>query len=328
MNRLLCGAVAILLAGTVSLSAQGRLPIGTSGSGTASSEQPARFDFTPSGPGVLTIVVHAMDDVTIRVTDSDGQPLPEATVDRDYNGQLGLEFLAVPVSDEDPLRVEVTAYDDSEGGSFTITASFIASEAFRKAADPDRRPSLAKPLAVGAASEESLDPDGGDGWDWFRITADQAMTVAIVTRMSEGNEGDLTLAVHAENAYDTALADSDQDLQGHTGNESVSVDLKAGQSVYVKVAALFGGGPTGSRWGECRDGKERSDRHPGRVPRSGAQDDGPCSLSPSLPFSPTLLLPFRPGARAGDVVQHPLRHRPGWCACLAQSARVPDCGDP
>jgi len=234
----------MLCATSGTMVAQARLPMGTAASGTAAGGEPARFEFTPPGPGVLTIVVHAMDDVTIKVTDSDGQPVQEGMADRDFNGQLGLEFLAVPVTNEDPIRVEVTAYDDSEGGNFTISASFLGNDGFRTPADPDRRPSLARALEVGAASEDSLEPDAGDGWDWFKVTANEAMTIAVVTRMAEGTEGDLTLAAYAANSYDTPLADSDQDLQGHTGNESVTVDLKPGDSVYFKVAALFGGGGT------------------------------------------------------------------------------------
>jgi hypothetical protein len=120
----------------------------------------------------------------------------------------------------------------------------VADEGFARAADPDRRPSTAKALTVGAASEETLHADEGDGWDWFKVTASEAMTLVIVTRMAEGTEGDLTLEAFTGNDYSSPAANSDQDLQGHTGNESVTLDVQAGQTVHVKVASLFGaGGP-------------------------------------------------------------------------------------
>jgi hypothetical protein len=225
------------------LIAQAPLPMGTKGSGTATTEAPATFRFTPAGPGVLTVVVKGSDDMTIRVVDGDGQVLPDGTADNDVNGSTGLEFLALPVGYAEPLVVEVAMLsEEGGGGKFTIAASFVAEDAFARAPDPDRRPSTAKALTVGAASEETLNADEGDSWDWFKITANEAMTLVIVTRMAEGTEGDLTIATFTDNDFATSVADSDQDLQGHTGNESVTVDVKAGQTVHVKVASLFGSG--------------------------------------------------------------------------------------
>lgn len=225
------------------LVAQAALPIGSKGSGTATSEAPVTFRYTPPGPGVLTIVVNGGDDLTITVLDADGQQLPDGSADTDANGKTGLEFLALPVGYAEPLQVVVSLLsEESGGGKFSISAAFLADEAFARAPDPDRRPSTAKSLTVGAASEETLNADEGDGWDWFKITATESMTLVIVTRMAEGTEGDLTLEAYTDGTFDTPAANSDQDLQGHTGNESVTVDVKAGQTVHVKVASLFGSG--------------------------------------------------------------------------------------
>ncbi len=244
LRRVLSVALLVVLP-SVSLVAQAALPIGARASGTASTDAPATFRFTPSGPGVLTVVVKGNDDLTIRVVDADGQMLPDGSADRDLNGSTGLEYLAVPVGYAEPLVVEVTLLsDDGSGGVFSIGASFVAEAAFERAPDPDRRPSLAKALTVGAASEESLNADEGDSWDWFKVTASEAMTVVVVTRMAEGTEGDLTLEAFVDNDFSTPTANSDQDLQGHTGNESVTIDLKAGQTVHFKVASLFGSGGT------------------------------------------------------------------------------------
>lgn len=243
MLKRFLNVTAMLALGGASLSAQAALPMSGKATGTVSSEMPARFTFTPSGPGVLTVVVKAADDVTIRVVDADGQMLPDGSADNDVNGATGLEFLALPVGHADPLVVEVTMLSEEGGnGAFTIAGSFIAEAAFARAADPDRRPSLAKALTVGAASEESVNAGEGDAWDWFKVTATESMTLVIVTRMAEGTEGDLTIEAFTEGNFAEPVANSDQDLQGHTGNESVTVDVKAGQTVHVKVASLFGSG--------------------------------------------------------------------------------------
>ena len=225
---------------------QAALPINGKANGTASSESPATFRFTPTGAGILTVVVRGADDLTIRVVDADGQMLPEGSADQDVNGSTGLEYLALPIGYAEPLVVQVALLSEADGGgAFSIAATFVAEEAFARAADPDRRPSLAKELTVGAATDESLNPEEGDAWDWFKITASEAMTLVIVTRMVEGTEGDLTIEAFAGESFTEPTADSDQDLQGHTGNESVTLDVRAGQTVHVKVASLFGtGGPS------------------------------------------------------------------------------------
>lgn len=235
--------LALLAVGGAPLAAQANLPIGASASGTTSSDAAAVFRYTPPGAGVLTIVVRGNDDLTIRVSDVDGQPLPEGSADTDHNGNTGLEFLALPVGNTDPLQIEVALLSDDGGsGAFTISASFLREDGFARASDPDRRPSLAKVLTVGNASDETLNPDEGDYWDWFSVTAREAMTIAVVTRMTTGTEGDLVVEAFADGNYAESVARSDQDLQGHTGNESVSFDLKAGQTVHIKVAALFESG--------------------------------------------------------------------------------------
>ncbi len=223
-----------------SLPAQQALPVGAGASGTTAADAPASFHFVPPSAGVLTIVVRGNDDLGIVVTDEDGQAIPEGQGDVDHNGSTGLEFLVVPLSGTDPVVVSVQLVSDAGGeGAFAIRASFIAEEGFARPSDPDRRPSLAGAVTIGQASEQSLDPDAGDAWDWFRITANEAMTVAIVTRMAEGTDGDLVLEAFADGDYSEAIARSDQDLQGHTGNESVTVDLKAGQVVHVRVSTLW-----------------------------------------------------------------------------------------
>jgi hypothetical protein len=230
-------AVLSLLA--VPLAAQAPLPIGSKASGTTSSEAPAEFRFTPPSAGVLTIVVRGNDDLTIQVVDEDGQLVPMGTADGDNNGSTGLEYLAVPIGQADPLRVRVTLLSDDGGsGAFTISAAFLAEEGFAQAADPDRRPSLARALTVGGAMEESLNPEEGDRWDWFVIRASEAMTVTVLTRMDEGSTGDLVLSAFTGGNMDAEIAHSDQDLQGHLGNESVTVALKAGDVLHIKVASL------------------------------------------------------------------------------------------
>jgi hypothetical protein len=243
MNRQWLMVVAVMSLAVGSLQAQAALPIGSSASGTTSEDQPASFSFTPPGPGVLTVVVSGGDDLVIQVVDQDGQPLPNGRADGDNNGSTGLEFLALPVGNNDPLIVRIELLSEDAGsGAFVISAAFVREDGFNRPSDPDRRPSLARTVSVGAAIEESLNPAEGDQWDWYTIRASEAMTVAIVTRMNASDEGDLIIEAFTDNDFTEAVARSDQDLQGHNGNESVTIDLKAGQVLHFKITALWESG--------------------------------------------------------------------------------------
>ncbi|MBT8462940.1 MAG: hypothetical protein KJO44_10515, partial [Gemmatimonadetes bacterium] len=80
-------------------SAQMPLPLGTTASGTISS-QPAEYLVELDGPGFLAVVVRAAtedDDLVLSVTDDEGQVLLSGRSDIDLNGQMGAEQLIVQI---------------------------------------------------------------------------------------------------------------------------------------------------------------------------------------------------------------------------------------
>lgn len=231
-------AVLALLALPAALSAQAPLPMGTTGSGTLGEGGAAvRFRFTAAGAGVLTLAAHGPEDLTLAVMDEDGQPVADGTADRDLNGDLGSETLSVVLSYGGVYLVEVRS-NGSSAAKFSIGASFVAMAPFERPPDPDRRPTQARPLTVGAAHTDEIHPSQGDLWDWFTVRATEAMTLVVVTRMEEGTEGDLVLEAYLGGGFAEPTTQSDQDLQGHTGNESVTIDVKAGDIVHIKVKSL------------------------------------------------------------------------------------------
>lgn len=242
MSRRVLAVLALLLVPSL-LPAQVALPIGNPvanslGDGGA----PARFRFTASGPGVLTVAVSGADDLLLAVLDEDSQPVPEGNADRDLNGNMGAELISVVLSYGGTYFVEVRGNGLETAAKFTIGGGFVPMPGFARAPDPDRRPSQARPLTVGAAHQDELHPGAGDLWDWFAVKATEAMTLVVVTRMEEGVEGDLVLEAYLGTNYAEPTTQSDQDLQGHTGNESLTIDVKAGETVYIKVKSLADSG--------------------------------------------------------------------------------------
>jgi hypothetical protein len=94
---------------------------------------------------------------------------------------------------------------------------------------------------MGKAYEDALDPGNGDSWDWFVMKAAEAGTLTVVTRQLGSDDApDLVLEVFTGGNFGDAQDRSDQDLQGNSASESVSVQVSAGEAVHVKVSGNFG----------------------------------------------------------------------------------------
>lgn len=202
----------------------------------AADDAPAEFRFAAETAGFLTVVVRGTDnaDLSIAVTDDIGQLLPQGEADRDLGGDQGAEQLTITVPNPGDYGVHIRTWSGS--GAFRIASAWIAFPDVQAAPDPDGKPTTATALVPGTAIEESLDPSGGDAWDWFAVTSDTAGAVTVIT---EAPDGDLVIEVFREGAYGEAIGRSDQDMDGVAGNESLTARIEAGGTVYFKVASLF-----------------------------------------------------------------------------------------
>jgi hypothetical protein len=244
--RLFVLASAAIVAGTAVAHAQGAvaLPLGKTAAGQVTSRAASIYRFNAQAAGVLTVAVHADADVTLTVTDEDGQALPDGTSDRDLYGSGGNEQVSVTLPEGGDYRVHVALLDGSSA-KFEIGAGWIAMPAFARASDPDRRPTLGTTLDIGRSHEDKLDGDAGDNWDWFSFTAKTSGTLTVILRSVNDDSPDLALELYTSDELAKPSVRSDDDLQGNTTNESATIDVKAGQKVYVKVMGATGN-PSGS----------------------------------------------------------------------------------
>ncbi len=224
------------------------LPLGKPVEGTTASEKPTTFEFKASGAGVLAIVLQGDGDLAIVVTDSDGQPLQDGQADRDLFGSPGAEQALATITEPGSYRVQVRLLEGN--GKFQLGASWIPFPSRARPSDPDKRPATARVLQIGATHEDSLDTPSGDVWDWFVYTPKTAGTLTVLLRPVVGAETqiDLQLEVFAgdQNLSQPTMR-SDQDLQDNPANESVVIEVAAGQKIYAKVS-----GATGSATGKYR----------------------------------------------------------------------------
>jgi hypothetical protein len=165
--------------------------------------------------------------------------MPDGSSDRDLNGSEGTELLSTTITEPGSYRVRVRL-QGGDKSTFSIAGAFLAFPAFQRPGDPDRRPAAAKAVQVGKPYEDGLDPSAGDSWDWFVMKPTLAGTLTVVTRqLGSGDAPDLVLEIYIDGKFGEAQDKSDQDLQGNSANESVSVQVTAGQAVHVKVAGNF-----------------------------------------------------------------------------------------
>ncbi len=213
-----------------------QLELGGVTTSSTSTNKVAQFAFNAPSAGVLTVVIRSIgeSDLVLTVSDQDGQPLPEARSDQDLGGDSGAEQLAVTIPRAGTYLVQVEPFGSGDA-RFNIGASWITFPDLEVPPDPNGSPSNATAIRAGQQPlQESLDGTAGDYWDWFVFTAEQAGTVTVTTR---SDDGDLVLEAYDAGDYGEPVERSDQDLQGTSGNEALTLIVSAGQKVYFKVKA-------------------------------------------------------------------------------------------
>jgi hypothetical protein len=234
------GTIALVLGTTMQArqGAQGTpLPMGKAVAASATNDAPTVYQFNATTAGVLTIAVKGSGDLAIIVSDADGQPVPQGTIDQDLFGSTGTEQAMVTLTEAGRYKIEIRQQESSPA-KFEIGASWMPFPAFARPADPDKRPSQARPLETGRSHEDSLDPGEGDAWDWFVFTPKQSGALTVVLRpVGADTNLDLVLELYIGDNLTEAVTKSDQDMQENMANESATIDVKAGQKVYAKVVS-------------------------------------------------------------------------------------------
>ncbi|MCU0618103.1 MAG: PPC domain-containing protein [Gemmatimonadaceae bacterium] len=240
-SRLLVPALLLATVAGAAGAQTAELPLGKSQPGRVTAEDGATYRVTVPAAGVLSVAVEGAGDLRLRVLDADGQPLPDGMADADLDGKMGRETVSVRVTEAGAYQVRVESLDD-EAGAFEVGASFLAFPSFAKSADTDGRPSQARAAEIGKAIDDALDANAGDLRDWYVLTASQDGTLALATRkIGSDEELDLVLEVFAAGSYVEPVQQSDNDLEEDTSREGVTVAVRAGQKVYVRVRLQSGG---------------------------------------------------------------------------------------
>lgn len=236
---ILVAGLALALSAPLGAQPPAALPMGAPAQATVTDDRPAEFRVAAKTAGVLSVAVQGTGDLALQLVDDDGQVLPEGSADRDLTGNEGMELLSTTITEPGSYRVRVRL-QGGNSSTFTIAGAFLTFPAFQRPGDPDRRPGAARAIAVGKPIEDSLDPANGDSWDWYVLKAAEEGTLTVVTRqVGNGDAPDLVLEVYTGGEFGSAQDRSDQDLQSNSASESVTVQVKAGEAVHVRVSGNF-----------------------------------------------------------------------------------------
>lgn len=200
--------------------------------GVTRDSDPTSYRFEAEGPGLLTVAVRAKnrDDMTIEIYNERGQQLGRCDID--FGGNTGAEHLAVPVAEAGMYRVVVDPL--GAGGPYWIGSSWLAFqelEAMAPATPDDAievTPGEPQDGAVGVGANEQ----------WYIFTAPSEGLLVFSTGDADG---DLVIEAYNEDRFDQHVQYSDQDRNGHSGNERILLDMVEGQVVYFKVRPLSAG---------------------------------------------------------------------------------------
>jgi hypothetical protein len=207
----------------------------TMATGTVGTDDRTDYQFVAPHPGLLTVAVLGPgdNDLTLELRDEDGVRVTDGYSDNDIMGNVGREQMQVFLPWAGTYRVRVGGR--ASATAYEVGAAFLATPGMAPAPDPDGRPTMAQPLVVGRAITDEVDVRKGDLSDWLVVKAAKAGTLVVATT---GDEGDIALEAYLDGDYSYPHARADDDMDGKSTHEAITLDVTAGQSVHVRVVPL------------------------------------------------------------------------------------------
>lgn len=209
------------------------LPLGETVEGSTGNPDTAIYEFTAESTGVLTVIVRANNDVVINVTDELGLQIEDGYVDTDYYGDSGAEQGAIIIGEAGDYQVRIEPL--SGAADFALAANWLPFEGLARKPDPQGSPDEAILMGIGKIYSGLIRESLGDRADWYRVEAarDGVLNVATRTRSD-----DVVLEYYQDGSFGSSMQRSDQDLDGDTGRESITIQVRAGEVYYFVVTAF------------------------------------------------------------------------------------------
>lgn len=225
--------LATLLAVLPSLAMAESLPLGETIEGSTGNPDIASYEFQTESAGVLTVIVRATSDVVINVVDELGVQIVDGYVDTDYYGDGGAEQGAIIIGEAGDYQVRIEPLSGT--ADFVLAANWLPFEAVGRKADPQGTPDESIHMGIGKIYNGLIRESLGDRQDWYRVEAARDGVLNVSTR-TPGS--DVVLEYYQDGNFGSSVERSDQDLDGDTGRESITVNAREGQVYYFVVTAF------------------------------------------------------------------------------------------
>jgi hypothetical protein len=206
-----------------------------------SGEHDAWFKVSTNSAGYLAVIVRANDDATITVYGPKGLEPRLGGVDGDLYGDYGAEEIIVEVPGRGTYYIQVAmsgdeaiAYGDVD---FDISVAFVSQPDVAVEISGDDITSGAITLRMGQAEEGTLNYEGGDRIDWFKVNVTDRGVLTLVLK-GEDEVVDIDMFLHDKDQPVLNTLDYSTD---YSSDEQITFEIEEPGTYYVRLKALDGG---------------------------------------------------------------------------------------
>jgi len=209
------------------------LPLGTTQTLTVEQGATLEMPFVADGPGILTVAYSAAGRVRLEVTDARGRQIETQSARSGGRQTAGVGHGLVPLGRGGEYTVRLTVGGEGEIKLGAEWIPFPTMETVRAEVipepDPDTELTLVPDRMV-VGSINTADPD--TQYLWCRYDAEQDGQLVVLANASQG---DITMQSFEPGRFRNALEYRDDDLNGSVANEGMILDVRAGETYYVRV---------------------------------------------------------------------------------------------
>lgn len=191
--------------------------------------------------GYLSVIVRADDDVTLTVFGPVGIEPRLGGADEDLYGDYGAEQIIVETPGKGTYYIYVAVSGEGATASsdikFKLSVSFASQSALARDIKGDDVTSGATTLKLGTPAEGTIDFEGGDREDWFKVNVPGPGMLTLVLK-GDSEDIDIDLFLHGKDDPILNTLESSTEMEAQ---EQISHEVDEGGTYFIRVKAIDGG---------------------------------------------------------------------------------------
>lgn len=209
------------------------LPLGTTQTLTVEQGATLEMPFVADGPGILTVAYSAASRVRLEVTDARGRRIETQSARSGGRQSAGVGHGLVPLGRGGEYTVRLTVGGEGEIKLGAEWIPFPTMETVRAQVIPEPDPETELTLVPDRMVVGSINTANAETqYLWCRYDAEVDGQLVVLANASQG---DITLQSFDPGNFSNAREYRDDDLNGSVANEGMILDVRAGETYYVRV---------------------------------------------------------------------------------------------